>query len=312
MKNFLFNLSYKNYPKALIFHGPSGSGKTTSVRLFAHKLWFPDENDRDIAENPPPLSSLFDYEEISGVENSGVNDMRELKERASLSSMSGKPRIFVIDEAHGLSSKAFDALLKVTEESKFNVFIFVTTEFDKIPKTIKTRAIDFQFNEPDVHEIKNFTKVIFEREGYEVSDELAGVIAFKSDNSYRSSLTLVEKIIPLLSKDKKNDVETVPNSSGLLKEEEINAIREAPKYLRKKDFIGLIGLVEGFKNDERELRNFCFYLYNYSRKIAKSEKDRQTLIFLSELGTLLQDPRLPVNKIAVEVVLYKTINRIGA
>lgn len=312
IKEFLVNLDMNNYPKAVIFHGPSGAGKTTSVRLFTNKLWHPNESGEDIADDAPDISRSFDYEELSGVENSGVGDMRELKDRARLASMGGKPRIFVIDEAHGLSAKAFDALLKVTEDSTYNVFIFVTTEFDKIPKTIKTRTIDFQFREPDVHELKEYVSRIAGHEGYQLDDELAGVIAFKSDASYRSACTVLEKVINKLDKGVVNTIETVGENSSLLSKDEINSMKVFPSLLRSRKFYGIVELLTSFKNDERELKNFCFYMYNYSRKVLSSRpNDKELLAFLIELGDILKDQRLPINRTTVEVAIFKTLERLS-
>lgn len=305
VQNFLYRVTEQNYPKTLIFAGPSGAGKTTSVRLFASKLYYPDDQNRDILENAPSLLNEFDYLEMSGVENSGVDDMRSLKDRASLAGMSGKPRIFVIDEAHGLSQKAFDALLKITEESNKNVFCFLTTEYDKIPKTIKTRSVQYIFTEPDVHQIKSYVGHIANLEGYKLTDELAGVIAFKSDNSYRSALVVLEKVLPQLTKSHVNDIGAIKNVEGLLQEEEIDALKKFPSYLKKYDLLEIANLVKSFKTNDQELKNFCFYMYNYSRKLAFSTRKIEHLRFVAALTEVLKDNRMPLNKIAIENELLK-------
>lgn len=309
IKQFLYSINLQNYPKVVIFHGPSGAGKTTAVRLFMRKLWYPDTEGKDISPDAPDNANEFDYIELSGVEKSGVDDMRQLKELAQLSSLGGKPRIFVIDEAHGLSSKAFDALLKVTEESTSNVFAFVTTEFSKIPKTIKTRALDFRFAEPDMHELRDYIQVVSEREGYTLEDELAGVMSFKSDNSYRSALTVLEKVMPHLKKGVVNSVKDVPAGVDLLSEEETNSMKSFPGLLRRQDFRGILGLLKPFGNNEAEIRNFCYYMYNYTRKVFDSGKTPSPSLasFLLEIGSLLADYRMPVNRIAVEVAILRVL-----
>ena len=136
---------------AYILTGSRGTGKTTSARILAKGV-----NCLDLQDGNPchtcahcvafDNSSFLDVIEIDGASNNGVENVRELIEKARFEPSQGKFKIYIIDEVHMLSSGAFNALLKTLEEPPPHVkFILATTEIDKVPETIRSRALEFDF-----------------------------------------------------------------------------------------------------------------------------------------------------------------------
>ena len=127
---------------AYLFTGPRGTGKTSVARIFAHAI-----NDF----NYKIEDSYLDIIEIDAASNTGVDNIRELREKATIAPSKGKYKIYIIDEVHMLSKSAFNALLKTLEEPpKHVVFIMATTDAHKVPITITSRAQTFNFKLADI------------------------------------------------------------------------------------------------------------------------------------------------------------------
>ncbi len=189
----------------LIFFGPKGTGKTTTARIYAKLIncenqTFVKTNGEPCAECPSCLTidsqKTMDIVEIDAASNRGIDEIRSLKEQVRQAPGSLKYKVFIIDEAHMLTKEAWNALLKLLEEPpEHAVFILATTEQEKIPGTILSRAQKFNLKKLTQTEIIQKLKFIRAAENLSVSDELLNLIASRADGGLRDAETLLDQLI---------------------------------------------------------------------------------------------------------------------
>ena len=189
---------------AYLFSGPRGTGKTTMAKILAKMvncLNPVDGNACNNCENCKNILNSNDVIEIDAASNNGVDEIRELREKANLVPSSGKYKVYIIDEVHMLTTQAFNALLKTLEEPpKHVIFILATTEYYKIPLTITSRCQKFQFNKLSNEEIFEKLKEISNLEKIKISDEALIEIAKISDGGMRDSINFLDQLRSFSSK----------------------------------------------------------------------------------------------------------------
>ncbi|MAJ43438.1 MAG: hypothetical protein CMF96_01660 [Candidatus Marinimicrobia bacterium] len=184
-----------------LFCGVRGVGKTTTARIFSKAL-----NCVNINKNNPcnscnnckdiTIGRSLDVLEIDGASNRGIDEIRELREAVKYPPANGKFRIYIIDEVHMLTTHAFNALLKTLEEPPAHVkFILATTDPQKLPQTILSRTLRFEFKRVQLPLLKDYIKKILNKEDIEYDVESIIQIAKKGDGSVRDSLSILDQAI---------------------------------------------------------------------------------------------------------------------
>ena len=167
-----------------LFCGASGCGKTTAGRAFAAKL-----NDVPYGKDMPGVI------EIDAASNNGVDNVREITKSAMERSIQSKYKVYIIDECHALSSSSWQAFLKVLEEPPAHtIFIFCTTDPQKIPETILNRVMRFNFTRIPIEQIKDRLKYICEQEHFSAQEDAIDYIARISDGGMRTAISLLDKV----------------------------------------------------------------------------------------------------------------------
>ncbi|MCA9473343.1 MAG: DNA polymerase III subunit gamma/tau [Nitrospirales bacterium] len=186
---------------AYVFSGMRGVGKTTVARIVAKALNCEKGPTSEPCESCDSCDEItrgqsVDVIEIDGASNTGVDDVRELRENVKFSPFRGKYRVYIIDEVHMLSNSAFNALLKTLEEPPNHaVFIFATTEVHKIPATILSRCQHFTFRRISRLEIIRQLQHVASQTGTAIEEKSLAVIARASDGSMRDALSLLDQAI---------------------------------------------------------------------------------------------------------------------
>ncbi len=187
---------------AYLFSGPRGTGKTTSARLLAKALncTHPDPDQRPCNECHACIAvnegRYLDLIEIDAATHTGVDDVRDLRDKIAFSPGEGQFKVYIIDEVHRFSGSAFDALLKTLEEPpEHAIFVLATTEIDKVPQTIKSRCLQFEFRRLTVHEVADRLALICDSESLRYERGALEMVARQGTGSVRDSISLLDQIV---------------------------------------------------------------------------------------------------------------------
>ncbi len=193
-------------PHALLLAGPRGVAKTTLARILARAL----NCDQGPTETPcgtcsPCLEiasgTSLDVQEIDAASNTGVDNVREIRESVRYAAAPGKHRIFIIDEVHMLSAAAFNALLKTLEEPPpRSLFIFATTDPQRIPITVLSRVQRFDLRRLGNAELLTLLRKICGADGIEAPESVLRIVAREAEGSARDALTLLDRLTSALGK----------------------------------------------------------------------------------------------------------------
>jgi len=251
-ETILNSIKANKVPNAYLFTGIRGIGKTTTARIVAKSLNCSNGVDslckESFCENCVSISNSnhIDVLEMDAASKTGVDDVRDLIEFSRYGPTTAKYKIFIIDEVHMLSKQAFNALLKTLEEPpEYLKFIFATTEIKKIPITVISRCQRFDLSRIKSLELFDFIKKIKDKEDGNASDEALRLIVKISEGSVRDALSLLDRALLTLDKDKELDLPSAQKIFG---------------YFDKSQLINLFQLI--FEGKEKEVLNIYREIYN--------------------------------------------------
>ena len=270
---------------AFLFTGARGVGKTSSARILAKAL----NCESGLSVEPCNTCSTcleitegnsVDVFEIDGASNTGVDDIRELRDNIKYLPSRSRYKIFIIDEVHMLTTNAFNALLKTLEEPPAHVkFIFATTEPHKVPITILSRCQRFDFKRIALPRIVARLRYIVDQEGVTVSDEALTIVARKGDGSMRDSLSTLDQVLAFCG-------ESVADAdvTGLLGVVDRRLVLDAARAVFEGDLRGVLELVAQVDSFGYSMRQFCQELIDLFRSVAivQAVGDAAGLLDLSE------------------------------
>ncbi len=333
-------------PNAYLFTGIRGVGKTTIARIIAKALNCTNGLDNKCkikCDNCDEItnSSHIDVLEMDAASKTGVDDVRDLIEFSRYGPSSAKYKIFIIDEVHMLSKQAFNALLKTLEEPPQYEnggglkFIFATTEIKKIPITVVSRCQRFDLSRVKSGELFKFIKKIKDKEKGKISDDALRLIVKISEGSVRDALSLLDRALLSLDKDKELDLNSAQKIFGyfdksqlidlfelILRGEEKRAIEIYRKIYEQgvepkvfmNDFLELVYYFKNINSLNMESTNFTLNDEEFSKikKITNEVSDETLILFwqftLKTLGELeiVNNQNLSIEMFLIRLMYLKS------
>ena len=300
---------------AYLFWGPRGTGKTTVARIFAKAVNCPNrlqetEFDSTITAEPCNQcefcndishSRSLDVFEMDAASNRGIDTIRDLRENVKLSPATCPYKIYIIDEAHMLSTEAFNALLKTLEEPPPHViFIMATTEHAKIPKTISSRCQDFDFRHLEDQKIIERLQLIATEEEVSADTDVLALITRQSEGCLRDAENLLERLIASVGKDL--TVEAVEQTIGLGSS---SLLRDLAVAIIERHLVKGLQTLSDLAKQGTDLSKCLDHLISHFR-------DLRLLVIDDSLGELIQSPQsdLPELKQQAERMSVGRLSRI--
>jgi len=294
-------IASKRIAHAFLFSGTRGVGKTTMARILAKALnceQGPTATPCDACANCQEIAqgTSVDVIEIDGASNTGVDDVREIRENVKFTPFRGHYRIYIIDEVHMLSTSAFNALLKTLEEPPAHVvFIFATTEIHKIPATILSRCQHYNFRRIPRAEIIQRLRFVAKQDGLTVEDRSLSAIARASEGSMRDALSVLDQAVAFAGKNvTHSNLETL---LGAVPQEHVRAMIGA---VIAQDSPAAVGVIAQLLDQGHDLRAYCADLVEYARHMLVAA----VVPAAQELQSLIEAPEDDMRQIIADAKTF--------
>lgn len=294
---------------AYLFSGPRGVGKTTIARIIAKsvncmkngissKPCLSCENCVSIAEG-----NNLDIVEIDAASNRGIDEIRSLKESINYQPVRCRMKVYIIDEIHMLTNEAFNALLKTLEEPpKHAIFILATTEINKLPDTIISRCICYNFKTLSENEAIDMMRNCVEKENIKIDDNSLRLIFKKSGGSARDAFSILEQIS---STNFGEDIteELVKKTLGMVPREYFVKFNEYLKNEQKEELVKFVDeMYEDGIQIEQFLKDFCDFL-----KADEKDIDYISLVITNIYSSLNIFKNEDDIRIIVYIIIYNIL-----
>ena len=254
---------------AYLFCGPRGTGKTTSARLVAKAVNCLHE---DVEQRPCNSCDIcraigdgrfLDLIEIDAASNTGVDDIRDLRDKINFAPSQGRLKVYIIDEVHMLSTAAFNALLKTLEEPPDHaMFVLATTEEHKVPMTIKSRCQQFNFRLLTVSEIKKRLQWLADQENLTIEPDALTLIARQGAGSIRDAESLLDQLVTV-----PGDEITLERTQMVLGTATDTAVTDLTAAWLKADGGTGLSIIHKALASGTDARQFCRQMVAYLRQL---------------------------------------------
>lgn len=257
-----------NFSHAYIFAGERGCGKTTCAKIFAKAIncLHPVDGSPCLeCENCKAIDdeSTIDIIEMDAASNRRIDDIRNLKDNVIYPPNKLKYKVYIIDEAHMITREAFNALLKIMEEPPSHlVFILATTEIDKIPNTILSRAQNFEFNKIEKSKIKEQISIILKDKDIEMENEAIDLIIRKAKGAMRDALSILDQVLSYDTKSYK--LADVENLLGVVDFYDIDKLTKSIFSFNQKQALSYIF---SLRENNKSNKDIIDSIINYFRDI---------------------------------------------
>lgn len=265
LKNAILNNKISH---AYLFTGPRGTGKTSIAKILAKTIncvsldgYMPCDKCVNCTQTNNKQSN--DIIEIDAASNNGIDEIREIRNKANLVPTTGKYKVYIIDEVHMLTTGAFNALLKTLEEPPAHViFILATTEPHKIPATILSRCQRFDFKRIANIDLVERLRYIIEQEKIKIDDDAINEIARLSDGGMRDSISLLDQALAYSPKN--ISLDDIHEINGSLP---IEKLSDFVNLILEKNIVQLLKLIDEFNDTGKNLIKISEEIINYLKNI---------------------------------------------
>ncbi len=241
-------LEKQAFKNAYLFAGPSGCGKTTCARIFANAI----------------NGGIGEPVEIDGASNNGVDQVRAIVESANQRSLVGNYKIYIIDECHMITSAGWNAFLKGLEDCpEYTIFIFCTTEPNKIPATIQNRMQRFNIAKISSQEIKNRLIYVCQQEGFINYEDTCELISKLCDGCMREALTMLDQCADL-----SNDL-SLENTKAVLGESPFERMLKLTNCLISGNEQFTLVAIETLAQEGKDLKQFVNEYLSFALELTK-------------------------------------------
>ena len=253
---------------AYLFTGTRGTGKTSVAKIFARAVNCLDPQNGSPCGKCANCLKLQNDNDINVVEmdaasNNKVDDVREIREKVKFMPVDVKYKVYIIDEVHMLTDSAFNALLKTLEEPpKHIIFILATTEAHKLPQTILSRCVRFDFRLVSVKELMAHLEKIFKREKIECDEESLKLIATAGEGSVRDTLSIADSIASYCQGKitKEETLKILGTTDYLLNVEFFNCLKE-------REVGKMLALIDKMEKEGKNLAVFAKDISRHARNL---------------------------------------------